>query len=107
LMKYIKIILLLIVFLCISTVLTSFWIDHKAKGNTFDSIDEIPKNKVGLVLGTGKFTTNGTINLYYKYRVEAAVTLLNSGKIEYILISGDNGRTNYDEPTDFKNDLIA
>src|SRR5690606_13648054 len=106
-MKYIKIILLLIAFLCISIVLTSFWIDFKAKGNTYDSIDEIPKNKVGLVLGAGKFTSNGEINLYYKYRVEAAVALYNSGKINYILISGDNGRTDYDEPTNFKNDLIA
>jgi len=106
-MKYIKIILLLIVFLCISIVLTSFWIDHKAKGNTYDSVDLIPKNKVGLVLGTGKFTANGTINLYYKYRVEAATALFHSKKIEYILISGDNSRTDYDEPTDFKNDLIA
>uniref|UniRef100_UPI00404A0F73 SanA/YdcF family protein n=1 Tax=Gelidibacter sp. TaxID=2018083 RepID=UPI00404A0F73 len=106
-MKYIKIILLLITFLSISTVLTSLWIDHTSKDKTFDSIDEIPKNKVGLILGAGKFTANGNINLYYKYRVEAAVALYNSGKVEYILISGDNSRTDYDEPTDFKNDLIA
>jgi SanA protein len=106
-MKYIKIILLLITFLSISTVLTSLWIDHTSKGKTYDSVELIPKNKVGLVLGAGKFTRNGNINLYYKYRVEAAVALYNSGKIDYILISGDNGRTDYDEPTDFKNDLIA
>ncbi len=106
-MKYVKIILLLIAFLCISTVFTSFWIDHKAKGKTFDSIDEIPKNKVGLVLGTGKYTSNGSINLYYKYRIDAAVTLYNSGKVDYLLISGDNSSKNYDEPTEFKNDLIA
>lgn len=106
-MKYIKIILLLITFLGISIVLTSFWIDHKAKGKTFDSIDEIPKNKVGLVLGTGKYTSNGSINLYYKYRIDAAVTLYNSGKVDYLLISGDNSSKNYDEPTEFKNDLIA
>jgi SanA protein len=106
-MKYIKILVLLITFLSISTVLTSFWIDLKSKGKTYDSVELIPKNKVGLVLGAGKFTSNGEINLYYIYRVEAAVALYNSGKIDYILISGDNGRTDYDEPTDFKNDLIA
>src|SRR5690606_23706425 len=106
-MKYIKIILLIITFLSISTVLTSFWIDYKAKDKTYYDIDEIPKNKVGLVLGAGKFTSNGNINLYYKYRVEAAVALYSSGKIDYIVISGDNGTTDYDEPTNFKNDLIA
>src|SRR5690606_37347478 len=42
----------------------------------------------------------------YTYRNNAAVTLFNAGKIEYILISGDNGSPNYNEPTTFKNDLI-
>lgn len=106
-MKYIKIIILIITFLGISTVLTSLWIDHTSKGKTYDSVELIPKNKVGLVLGAGKFTSNGNINLYYIYRVEAAVALYDSGKIDYILISGDNGRTDYDEPTNFKNDLMA
>ena len=44
--------------------------------------------------------------MYYKYRLEAAIKLFKSGKIEYIVISGDNGSKTYDEPTDFKEDLI-
>ncbi len=105
-MKYLKIIILLSVFLGISTIMTSFWIDHKAKGKTYNRVKQIPKNKVGLVLGTGKMLQNGQINLYYNYRINAAVALFEAGKIEYILISGDNGSTTYDEPSDFKNDLI-
>ena len=105
-MKYIKITILLFVFLGIATLLTSFWIDFKANGKTHNSVEEIPKNKVGLVLGTGKMLLNGQINLYYTYRINAAVALFEAGKIEYILISGDNGNSNYDEPSDFKNDLI-
>lgn len=73
----------------------------------YDSVDNIPKNKVGLLLGTSKFIKGGGINLYYHHRIQAAVNLYHSGKIEYILISGDNGTKNYDEPTTMKNDLIA
>ncbi|GAA4959499.1 SanA/YdcF family protein [Algibacter aquimarinus] len=90
----------------IYTLIINFKISHKAKDFVYDDLLKVPKNKVGLVLGTGKRTSYGSINLYYKYRLEAAFSLYKSGKIQYILISGDNSRKGYDEPTDFKNDLI-
>ena len=73
----------------------------------FENVDAIPKNKVGLLLGTGKYAESGNINLFYKYRIDAAVKLYRAGKIEYVLVSGDNSRKDYDEPSDFKKDLIA
>lgn len=82
-------------------------IEQSTQGKTYATTANIPKNKVGLVLGTAKFLNNGTINLYFKYRIAATVKLYKSGKIEYVLISGDNSRKEYDEPTDFKNELIA
>lgn len=82
-------------------------IKNEAKNKTFSDVSVLPKNKVGVVLGTGKYLKNGTLNLYFKYRIEAAVTLFRECKIEYILVSGDNSRFDYDEPTDFKNELIA
>lgn len=78
-----------------------------AENRTFYDIKKLPKNKVGLVLGAGKFTGKGNINPYYWNRIKAAVELYKSGKIEYILASGDNGIENYNEPAAFKNDLIA
>jgi SanA protein len=78
-----------------------------SKGKTFVSLKDIPKNKVGMVLGTSKLGRNGNINLYFEYRIQATVRLFKAGKIEYVLVSGDNGNENYDEPTDFKNELVA
>lgn len=106
-MKKFKIALVLIVLICIGVFSTYHWISYKTSNLVYDDVNTIPKNKVGLVLGTGKYTANGTINLFYKFRIDAAVKLFNAGKIEYILVSGDNGRKDYDEPTDFKNDLIS
>ncbi|MCB0459490.1 MAG: ElyC/SanA/YdcF family protein [Flavobacteriaceae bacterium] len=81
-------------------------IEKSAVGRTFSSVDSIPHHKVGLVLGTSKFLQNGTVNLYYKYRVDATVALYKTGKIDYVIVSGDNSTKEYDEPSTFKEDLI-
>lgn len=93
--------------LCLLVIFTSNKVIIKnAKEKTFSTTKNIPKNKVGLLLGTSKLLTNGRINRYYAYRVKAAVDLYKSGKIEFIVVSGDNSSKDNDEPTDFKNDLI-
>lgn len=102
-----KILLVLIILLPIVLTFTAnYSIEKSAENKTFTSAIEIIKNKVGLVLGTSKFLKNGNINLYFKYRINATVELFKKGKIDFVLISGDNGNENYDEPTDFKNELI-
>jgi SanA protein len=106
-MKKLKIICLLIVLIGIGVFTTYHWMSFKTRNLVYDDISAIPKNKVGLILGTGKYAASGNINLFYKYRIDAAVKLYKAQKIEYILVSGDNSRKGYDEPSDFKNDLIA
>ena len=101
--RFIKLTLLLV----LAVLLANFHINYNAKGKLYDSVDAIPKNKVGLVLGAGKYVGNSNhVNLYYKYRLEAAFLLYQNKKIEYILISGDNSTVDYDEPSTFKKDLI-
>lgn len=82
-------------------------IDIAAEGKLYTDINAIPFNKTGLLLGTGKFLTNGKINPYYSFRIDAAKNLLQSGKIKYLIISGDNSTKDYDEPTLMRNDLIS
>lgn len=82
-------------------------VQNAATGKLYSSVEEMPNNKVGLLLGTAKYLSSGQLNLYYKYRIEAAVQLYNAGKVEFILVSGDNSRKDYDEPTTIKNDLIS
>jgi SanA protein len=106
-MKKLKITLLLTLLIAFGVFITYHWMNYKTRDLVYNDVNTIPKNKVGLVLGTGKYTKSGNINLFYKYRIDAAVKLFKAGKIEYILVSGDNSRKDYDEPTDFKNDLIA
>lgn len=91
---------LLLILLCNLVIVTS------AEGKTFSNLDRIPKNRVGLVLGTSKKLVNGEANPYYTFRVEATVRLFKAGKIDYVLVSGDNGTIHYNEPSTIKKDLV-
>lgn len=80
---------------------------QEAQQYVYEDLKEVPKQKVGLLLGTSKYVRTGNINQYYAYRIQAAVELYKSGKITFILVSGDNGTTSYNEPKTIKKDLIA
>jgi SanA protein len=101
-----RILILIFILPILFTFSANYAIEKNAENKIFSNVDNITNNKVGLVLGTAKRLQNGNINLYYKYRLKAAINLYKSKKIEFIVISGDNSTKNYDEPTDFKDDLI-
>ena len=77
-----------------------------AEGKTFEKVEEVPYTRVGLLLGTSKYIKSGYQNQYFSYRIKAATELFKSGKISYLVISGDNSRSTYDEPSDMKQELI-
>jgi SanA protein len=53
------------------------------------------------VLGANKNAFGGR-NLFFEYRVDAAAQLFKAGKIQHIIVSGDNHIDSYDESTDMK-----
>jgi SanA protein len=105
-----KISLLLILFFTASAVALitcNRVIQHAALGQLYNDVDSIPYRRTGLLLGTSKYTDGNYLNPFYKYRIEAAAALIKSGKITYIIVSGDNSRKDYNEPTEMRDDLIA
>lgn len=97
---------LILLLMVISVVVAHIVIKKSAENLTFDSPENIPKQKVGLLLGTGKFLANGRKNAYFFNRIDATVELYQSGKIEKIIISGDNSEKGYNEPEDMQQELI-
>lgn len=75
------------------------WINRSTKAQLYSNTASIPARKVGLVLGANK-------NLYFAYRMQAAAELYKAGKVKYLLVSGDNHREDYDEPTEMKATLV-
>ncbi|PJG84704.1 hypothetical protein CVP05_10520 [Conservatibacter flavescens] len=65
----------------------------------------IPYRPYGLVLGTSKYFAKNTPNLFYQHRLEAAQQLYRQGKVDYLLLSGDNRTLQYNEPRTMFRDL--
>lgn len=88
------------------TILNYFFINILANPY-IDNDQKISPHTVGLVFGTSKSTVNGGQNIFFLKRIEHAVRLYQVGIIEYILVSGDNRRSDYDEPSDMRDALIT
>lgn len=82
-------------------------IEKSAEGRVFSMVEEVPVADVALVLGTSKYSRSGNMNLYFKYRIEAAAKLYFSGKAKHFILSGDNNEKYYNEPRDMRKALIS
>jgi SanA protein len=69
-------------------------------------VAELPNVRVGLVLGCAPRTRDGRRNLFFERRIAAAVELFRAGRVQYLLLSGDNSKTDYDEPSDMRRALV-
>lgn len=82
--------------------LTATW---ASRGRLFDSVATLPEAEVGLVFGTTD-RINGRENLYFRYRIDAAVRVWKSGKIKTLIVSGDNRSQYYNEPEKMRQALV-
>lgn len=95
---------------CICIIGCLYYCNHlvkqAAEHKIYNTTTEIPHRNTALLLGTSPKLRNGEDNLYFLYRIQATADLYKAGKISYILISGDNSRSNYNEPESMKQALI-
>ena len=102
--------LIFLAFLWLAFSIFVLWINLEVtktgKQFSYDSVGAIPHNHCAVVLGTNKYISAGKINLYYTYRIQSAVLLFKSKKIDYIIVSGDNKHRSYNEPVSMYNDLV-
>lgn len=68
-----------------------------ARGDFTDDVDEVPPAQTALVLGA-QVKADGSMSLMLADRVERAVELWETGRVERILVSGDHSDWAYDEP---------
>ncbi|HKA01956.1 MAG TPA: ElyC/SanA/YdcF family protein [Candidatus Solibacter sp.] len=86
--------------------LAGWMIDRTANGRVYSSVASIPHRRVGLVLGCAETLGRGYVNPFFTTRIQAAADLFRAGKVDYLIVSGDNHRKGYDEPTAMKCALI-
>ncbi|MCB1230103.1 MAG: YdcF family protein [Verrucomicrobiae bacterium] len=81
-------------------------VQQASNDRLYDSLETIPSRNAGLVLGCSRTLPGGRPNLYFRFRINAAAALYHSGKVRYLIVSGDNHRHDYDEPTEMRDALI-
>lgn len=72
------------------------WVDAQY-GQLIYSAADVPEERVALVLGARVYA-NGRLSGMLRDRVETAVALYQAGKVDKLLMSGDNSSLNYNEP---------
>jgi SanA protein len=97
---------LISIFSLVFIIVANFLIENSTDDQVYNDVNLIPYNKVGLLLGTSKFIKSGLPNQYFVNRIRAAVDLFKANKITYVVISGDHGLKEYNEPLDMKKDLM-
>lgn len=95
-----------LILLVLITAYSSYHIKAASEEKLYSDPEEIPSNKVGLILGTSKYLAAGGINPYFSYRIDAAVELYQKRKVDYLLASGDNSIVSYNEPKYIHRELL-
>ena len=106
--------LMLVVIIIMTVILVLMLISNQivvnnAEGKAFSEIDSVKYNKVGLLLGTTPQARITKVkNYFFIYRIDAAEQLYRAGKIEKILISGDeHSLDGINEPECMRDSLVA
>ncbi len=87
-------------------------IEVSSRARIHASVDDLAPAKAALVLGSARRLRDYVANPFFRNRIDAAAELFKAGKVEYVIVSGNQARggrphRGYDEPADMRDALIA
>ena len=87
---------------------TNVWVWGASAGRIEElgAPDDTATAPVAIVLGAA-VNPSGEPSPWLRYRLDTAARLYHSGRVEALLVSGDNGRENYNEPVAMRNYLVS
>ncbi|MFS8199568.1 vancomycin high temperature exclusion protein [Streptomyces sp. CWNU-52B] len=80
---------------CVLALSPATWL-FTATGDRLRTATDVPRTDVAIVFGAGLW--QGEPSPYLAHRLDAAAGLYRSGRIQVVLVTGDNSREDYDEP---------
>ncbi|MFI7399479.1 vancomycin high temperature exclusion protein [Streptomyces sp. NPDC049541] len=80
---------------CVLALLPVTWL-YVTTGDRLRTTADAPRTEVAVVFGAGLW--NGEPSPYLANRLKAAAQLYREGRVEVVLVTGDNSRKDYDEP---------
>ena len=76
------------------------------RSDRYNSVADVPARRVALVFGAG-VRPDGRLTRILAERVDAAVDLYQTGRVQKLLMTGDNGQPEYDEVTAMQRYAVA
>lgn len=83
----------------------NLWVLYVTRDRIHRVVAECPDERVGIVFGTSRWTRAGGRNPHFEGRMQAAADLAANGRVEHLLLSGDNSTRYYNEPIVMWRDL--
>ena len=84
-----------VVTVCVLALLPATWL-RLTTDDRLRTTADVPRADVAVVFGAGLW--DGEPSPYLAHRLDAAAKLYRAGRIEVVLVTGDNSREEYDEP---------
>ena len=81
-------------------------VTRSAEPYLVDRVEDVPEVDVAVVLGTSERVSSGAPNRYFTHRIQAAAALYQACKVHHFILSGDNRRSDYNEPMAMRTALI-
>ena len=76
------------------------WVGNSSADRLYTKAAQVPIHDVAMVLGTSPTVGGRWENPYFTHRMDAALELYRSGRVQRLLVSGDNGQKYYNEPVE-------
>ncbi|MFI9276079.1 vancomycin high temperature exclusion protein [Kitasatospora sp. NPDC052896] len=89
---------------CALALAPSAWL-FCADSGRIRTVADVPAEPVAVVFGAG--VVNGVPSDYLAHRLDAALQLYRAGKVEALLVTGDNSKPSYNEPQAMYDYLVA
>lgn len=81
------------------------WMVRSVEVHRYADVERVPDRPVAIVLGAGVFGNEPSPTL--ATRLDGAIELFRAGKVEHLLMTGDNSRPDYDEVTAMRDYAVA
>ncbi|MEU4658373.1 ElyC/SanA/YdcF family protein [Streptomyces sp. NPDC023723] len=88
---------------CVLALLPATWL-RLGTGDRVGALADAPRTDVAVVFGAGLW--DGEPSPYLAHRLDAAAKLYRAGRVEVVLVTGDNSRADYDEPDAMRGYLV-
>jgi SanA protein len=86
--------------------IANLWVLFSPKGESTDDVADVPHAQAAIVLGA-LVDRDGTMSQMLGDRVQMALELWHTGKVDRLLLSGDHSSWDYDEPDIMRRQLIS